>query len=496
MKTAGIIIWVLTIGLFVLYFFIAMRQKSKAELSFSNYAIGGGALPFYLLFFSHFANIMGVGNFMGHAGSAYVNGLPWLVFIIGEQGSKIIFALTFAGMAGKMTYNTFPEMIDDLITRDKITRALCGLLASCIMIAWIGGQGKAFGELFGVFTGANPVPIILFFTAMFVFYTTMGGMLSLVWMDFVQGLICLVFGSIFYIVAFSKIDFSFAVLGARLAEVGKAELFSFAGTNMVSLVTKFVTGCVGILVAQIYWQPCFAARGPKTARRSMLYGGSVAIIMTIFTAIVGLIILTINQDLSQNQAMSWFMLNEVPLIVTVMLFVLVLAAGMSSADSNLNSAAILISNDLVKTFKTDLNDKQMIKLTRTLTVCIGAVAALGGIYASSIMSLFSRAYSMAGAGLVPLLVIGLLWKEESGVEPTMGKKNSKVTPWGSRVGIVVGAILSQVKALGPNAILIALCASAISIVVVSLATKNVALNPKFVSEGNVNPMQKSAEAKA
>ncbi|HHZ01587.1 MAG TPA: sodium:solute symporter family protein [Tissierellia bacterium] len=490
MGTAGKVIWALTIALFVVYFFIAIRQKKQAEQSFANYAIGGGVLPFYLLFFTHFANIMGVGNFMGHAGSAYVNGLPWLAFILGEQGSKIIFALVFAGMAGKMTYNTFPEMIDDLITRDKVTRAMAGLLASSIMIAWVGGQGKAFGELFGIFTGANPVPIILFFTTMFVIYTTMGGMLSLVWMDLIQGLICVVFGGLFYIFAFSKVDFSFAVLGARLAEVGQGGLFTFAGTDAVSIITKFVTGCVGILVAQIYWQPCFAAKSPGTAKRSMFYGGSVAIIYTMLTALVGLIIMTINQDLDANSAMSWFMLNEMPMFITTMLFVLILAAGMSSADSNLNSAAILIANDLVRPFKTDLDDKQMITLTRALTVVIGILSALGGIYAASIMSLFSRAYSMAGAGLVPLLIIGLLWKEESGVEPTMGKKNSKVTPWGARVGIVVGAVLSQVKALGPNAILIALCASAVAIVVISLVTKNIDNNPKFVSEGNVNPVQK------
>ncbi|MGI6585352.1 MAG: sodium:solute symporter family protein [Lutisporaceae bacterium] len=491
MGTAGIVIWVLTIALFVIYFFIAIRQKKQAEQSFANYAIGGGVLPFYLLFFTHFANIMGVGNFMGHAGSAYVNGLPWLAFIVGEQGSKIIFALVFAGMAGRMTYNTFPQMIDDLITRDKVTRAMCGVLASCIMIAWVGGQGKAFGELFGIFTGVSPVPIILFFTTMFVIYTTMGGMLSLVWMDFIQGLICVVFGALFYIFAFSKVGFSFAVLGERLANVGKAELFTFAGTDPVSLITKFVTGCVGILVAQLYWQPCFAAKNPKTAKRSMFYGGAVAIIFTMLTALVGLVIMTLNQGLDANSAMSWFMLNETPMFITVMLFVLILAAGMSSADSNLNSAAILVANDLVKPFKKDITDRQMISLTRTLTVIIGALAALGGIYAASIMSLFSKAYSMAGAGLVPLLVIGLLWKEESGVEPTMGKKNSKVTPWGARVGIVVGAVLSQLNALGPNAILIALCASAVCIVVVSLITKDVANDPKFVSEGNVNPIQKS-----
>ncbi len=66
---------------------------------------------------------------------------------------------------------------------------------------------------------------------------------------------------------------------------------------------------------------------------------------------VGLIILTINQGLDANSAMPWFMLNEVAPVVTVMIFILVFAAGMSSADSNLNAAAILITNDLVKTIQ-------------------------------------------------------------------------------------------------------------------------------------------------
>jgi SSS family solute:Na+ symporter len=185
------------------------------------------------------------------------------------------------------------------------------------------------------------------------------------------------------------------------------------------------------------------------------------------------------------------MLNEVAPVVTVMIFILVFAAGMSSADSNLNAAAILITNDLVRPFrKNEMTDAEMIKLTRILTVAIGAAAAFGGIYASTIMSLFSKAYSMAGAGLVPLLVIGLLWKENSAEEHTMSKKNSKITPWGARVGIVVGSVLSQMPALGPNAVLIALTASAVCIVVISLLTQNVKNNPKFVSEGNVNPLIK------
>jgi SSS family solute:Na+ symporter len=84
--------------------------------------------------------------------------------------------------------------------------------------------------------------------------------------------------------------------------------------------------------------------------------------------------------------------------------------------------------------------------------------------------LFSKAYSMAGGGLVPLLLVGLLWKQRKTEAFEMGKKNSKVTPWGARVGIVVGCILTQIPALGPNRMLIALVISAVLIVVVSILT--------------------------
>lgn len=492
--SAGTLFWILTIILCGAFLVISWRMRDKANLSFSHYAIGGGTFPMILIFFTQFATIMGAGNFFGHAGSGYVEGVQWLVFIAGEQGSKIIFALVFAGLAGRFTYNTFPEMIDDLVTRDKVTRALAGLLASCIMIAWVGGQGKAFGDLFKVFTGANPVPIILLFTAIFVVYTALGGIYSVVWTDFIQGIICVVAAVAFYLFAFSKVNFSLGVLGERLAAVGKAEMWTLAGTNTMSLVIKFLTGCVGILVAQIYWQRCYASKGPKTARRGLLYSGIIAIVMTMLTALVGMIIMTLNQGLTNSEAMPWFLLEQVPLVIASVMFVLILAAGMSSADSNLNSAAVLITNDIVKLAKPDISDKQMIAWAKWLTVAVGVFASLGAIFASSILSLFSLAYTMAGAGLVPLLTIGLVWREEPADKFKMGKRNSKVTPWGARVGIVVGAVLSQLNVLGPNKLLWALLISSVCVVVISLLTKNVKIPDSLVSSGFTGINNKSESA--
>lgn len=468
----GSMLWLITIVMCGVFLFISWRVKDQAGMSFSNYAIGGKSFPMYLIFFTQFATIMGVGNFVGHAGKGYSIGLPWMAFILGEQGSKIIFALFFAGLAGRFTYNTFPEMIDDLISRDKITRAMAGVLASMIMIAWVGGQGKAFGNIFNIATGADPIPIILLFSFVFILYTTLGGIYSVVWTDLAQGIMCVVFGTAFYIYAFKPVNWSMAELGLRLEAIGKAELWSFGVGDPLGLVTKFVTGCVGILVAQIYWQRCFAAKDSKTAKNGLLYSGIISIIMVMLTALIGMVILTLNQGLKPDDAMPWFMMNYVPPIITAMIFALILAAGMSSADSNLNSASVLIVNDLIKPFKPGATDKQLVSYAKILTILIGVFAAVAAIFSSSILGLFSKAYSMAGGGLVPLLLVGLLWKERKDESFQMGKKNSKVTPWGARVGIVVGSILTQVTALGPNRVLIALAISAVLIIVVSIMTPN------------------------
>ncbi|MEL7607484.1 MAG: sodium:solute symporter family protein [Sedimentibacter saalensis] len=468
--TLGTTLWIITVLMCGAFLGISLKVKDKAELSFSNYAIGGKTFPMYLIFFTQFATIMGVGNFVGHAGSGYSTGLSWMAFILGEQGSKIIFALFIAGFAGRFTYNTFPELLDDLITKDKVTRAMAGVLASSIMIAWVGGQGKALGNIFSVVTGVDPLPVILLFSAVFIIYTTLGGIYSVVWTDLLQGVLVLIFGVIFYVYAFKEVNFSVGEIGVRLQALGRADMWEFGISDPMKIINMIVTGTIGILVAQIYWQRCFSATDTKTAKNGMLYSGIIAILAVMLTALVGMIIFTIKQDLAPGDAMAWFMMNRIPVAVAGMVFALVLAAGMSSADSNLNSASILIVNDLIKPFKPETTDQQLVKYAKWLTAVIGVFAALGAIYASSILSLFSRAYSMAGSGLVPLLVIGLLWKEKPDAHEK-GKKNSKVTPWGARVSIVAGAVLSQINALGSNKVLIALAVSAILLVVVSVVTK-------------------------
>jgi SSS family solute:Na+ symporter len=471
----GTALWIITIVLCGFFLWISWRVQGKAGESFSQYAIGGGNFPIYLILFTEFATIMGVGNFVGHAGRGYSLGLPWMSFILGEQGSKILFALLFAGIAGRFTYNTVAEMADDLFVRDKWTRAIAALLACCIMIAWTGGQGKAFGAIFNIATGADPIPIIIFFSAVFIIYTALGGIHSVVWTDLFQGIIVLVLGVAFYFYAFEPVHWSFAELGDRLTAMGKGELWSFSKVNPMTMVVNFVTATVGVLSAQIYWQRCFAAKNAGVARNGLLISGCAALIMVLGTCLVGMIVLTLNPNLAKpDDAVPWLLTKYMPVWLSAMVFTLILAAGMSSADSNLNSAAVLIVNDLIKPFRSDLDDQALVKCAKWLTFIIGIFACWAAVVADTILGMFARAYAMAGGGLVPLLLVGFLWRERSNEPLQMGRKNSKITPWGARVGLVVGSLMTQITALGPNRVLIALATAIVLIVVVSMLTRGTA----------------------
>lgn len=435
------ITWTITIVFCLIFLYIAWRVKDEAGASFTSYAIAGGTLPFILVMFTDMSTIMGAGNFMGHATNGFKVGYSQIFFVLGEQGSKIIFALLFAGFAGKFVYRTIAEMMDDLLFRDKISRAIVGLLTVCIMTAWIGGQGMGLGFVFEQFTGADPTVIILFFSAIFIIYTYLGGMHGIVWTEFVQGIMIAVFGVVFYLAAFAPVHFSIPELNAKLAQVGAANLtnfkFDFKAFNL------FITGCFGILAAQVYWQRCFASKDGRTARNGMLVAGTFAVVTVSLTVLVGMIAKALNPTLDPNMAMPWLMTNQVPLAITAVVFTLILAAAISSAASNLNSAAVILVNDLVHPFNKNISDKSLLNMAKGATVLVGAFGALAAMYSPSIISLFSKAYTMAGGSVVPVLLVGLLWKRDYKRAFEAGARhNSRLTPWGARVALVAGAVIS------------------------------------------------------
>ena len=436
-----VLTWTAAIVMSIFFIIMSFAWRKKAGESFANFAIAGGTLPFVLILFTDIATIMGVGNFIGHSSKGYDVGLANIPFIVGEQGAKILFALVFAGFAARFTYKSLAEMMNDLILRDRIARALVGLLTSAIMISWIGGQSKGMGDLFSVFTGVDPVPLIIFFSGVFIIYTMIGGMYSVVWTDLIQGGLLIAIAVYIYIKILGTVDYSFATLKTKLESVDAGSLAEFT-LPFGEVFTLFITGVFGVLAAQLYWPRSFAAKRPKDASRAMFYSGIAAIVFTCLASLAGMVVKALNPDMDPNVAMSWFILEEMTQFGVLAFFILIYLAAISSASSQLHSAAVVIINDLVMPNGKKRDDAYYVKLARWCVLIVGIFATAAALWAQTIIDLFSLAYTMTGGGVVPVLIVGLLWKRKRDAAFTMGTQNSGVSVWGSRLGLVSGAACS------------------------------------------------------
>ena len=144
----------------------------------------------------------------------------------------------------------------------------------------------------------------------------------------------------------------------------------------------------------------------------------------------------------------------------------VLAASMSTADSQLLSAASAFASDVYKPIvrKNKASEKEMLWAGRLVVLGIAVVALIiaANPNAGSIMSLVSNAWGVFGAAVGPTILLSLFWKRFNFA--------------GAIVGILVGAVvdiawLSFLSSTGIYEILPGFIASLIAAVVVTLLTK-------------------------
>ena len=437
--------WTITVVFAVFAVGVGWASRGKAGTSFSNFAIAGTSLPLVVIAFTDLSTIMGAGNFVGEAEQGHQVGYSQLAFVVGEQGAKVAFALLFAGFAGRFAYRSLAEMMNDLMLRDPISRMIVALLTLALMVSWIGGQGLGMGLLFHVFTGSDPTLIIFVFTAIFIAYAALGGMHAVARVEFVLGVLIVIIGLVYYLSAFSLVDFSPAQLNGRLQDAGLSELTRFHFS--LETLTLFLTGLLGVLGAQSYWQRCFAAENGRTARLGMLVAGTLAVVFICGTVLVGMVARALNPDVPADEAMPWLMATQVPMAVTIAVFGLVLIAANGSAAANLNSATVILVNDVLTVLRPRTSDRQMVVAGRALTAVVGVAGALAAMYAESIIGLFAQAYTLLACSVVPVLALGLVWRRNRSRPFTTGEHNSRITPWGARTGLVAGAVSGQIFGL-------------------------------------------------
>ena len=154
-------------------------------------------------------------------------------------------------------------------------------------------------------------------------------------------------------------------------------------------------------------------------------------VLTALTAsmVVGLLAIVYFQDQLSNPETAFInMVQEVfnPWIAGILLAA-VLAAVMSTADSQLLVASSALSEDFYRTFlNRDASDNALLWVGRITVVAVAIVAYVLALGGGTVLDLVAYAWAGFGAAFGPLIILSLFWR--------------RMNRWGALAGMVGGAV--------------------------------------------------------
>ena len=490
-----IIIVTYFIGMIVVGILVARRVKGSQD-----YLAAGRRLPIWLVTATLFATWWGGGTVLGGSGKAFHTGFHGVLYDPYGAGLTLILAgLFFMKIVHDAKVNTIGQFFG--CRYGPWAASWSGLLMVPTYCLWVAVQLVAIGKIFEFVLNWPYALTILIGTAIILFYTVMGGMLAVAWMDFFQ-VIILLSG---LLVVF-PLSVNLAGGWNKIIEATPSHFFSIFPASGSELATPDLGGWLwwvgallsvglGTLAAPDLYQRAIVAKSGRVASRASLISGMCYWILGAIPVYLAFVAITlINQGIipgdiinADSEKLILVLMREVlpPALAGVFIASLV-AAIMSSADSAMFAPAALLSNDLFKPIYERvsgkvLSDKKLVVATRISVVLVAFFALLIGFMYANMYNLLVVAFQLLFHVLFFPLVLGVYWKRAN-------------TP-GALAGMISGFVLILIwmvaggtmfpepewlSTLGPGSM------GGIVMVFVSLATKKKSPpRPLVNSEGEV-----------
>ncbi|MCK9871605.1 sodium/proline symporter PutP [Nocardiopsis dassonvillei] len=416
----------------------------KRTVSQSDFVLGGRQLNSWVAGLSANASDFSGWLLLGLPGAVYVSGLgeAWIAvgLACGFAGSWILLAprlrvyterVTDARSGGDSDSLTLSSFLENRF--NDPTRLLRGVSAVLIIVFYffyVASGLVAMAALFDQVFGLNPGPAIAIGVGIVVLYTVLGGFLAVSYTDVVQAAMMWIALLVVPAMAVTALG-GFAGLTEGVSGKSDGLLSAVGGTALDAELGQWVgTGTLGwvVIVSGLAWgfgyfgQPHILSRYmgirsvrdiPKAAVISVVW----AVTAMALAVLVGFIGIAYFDTPLENSEQVFPLLIEAlthPLVAGLLLAA-ILAAVMSTADSQLLVAASALTEDGYRAFvDRDADPKRLLWISRVTVVAVALGAAAIALWGDqSVMDLVGYAWAGFGAGFGPILVLSVFWKRMS-----------------------------------------------------------------------------------
>jgi sodium/proline symporter len=287
----------------------------------------------------------------------------------------------------------------------------------------------ASGKLFQVMFGWDYTMAVVIGTIVIVSYTFLGGFLAVSWTDLIQGMLMIVAITLVPIMAINSMG-SIDVAMNMMADQGLSTSLFSGGLSVMAIISTMAWGL------GYFGQPHILARFMGIKSIKELPKARIIAISWVFIALcgaifVGVLSIPLFPGLTDGAQETVFMLmirKFFPAWLGGIFLAAIMAAIMSTIDSQLLVCSSALTEDLFEVFsKKEPTEKQIVLFGRLSVIVIAFIALLLAISPNNtVMGLVSYSWAGFGAAFGPLVIFALY---------------SKKTTWQAALaGMVTGAI--------------------------------------------------------
>ena len=386
-----------------------------------DYYVGGRNLGGVVVGISFFATFASTNSYIGHAGKGYEYGLPWMtlavLIVIFTYVSWTVVAPRLRRFTSYWDALTLPEYLAARFGSERkalrILAAIVILFSSLLyLVAIFKGAGNLFEHFLQIpYTTAVGVTLVIV-----MLYTSIGGFVSVVRTDVVQGIL-MIFGSV---TIFAFVYSAAGGMGAlqEMAQRPQTEhLFTLnAALPFIVLLGIALSGSLKLLVDPRQVSRFYALKDDHSVKVGIWVAviGIAVIQFSLFP--VGVLARVLLDGVTDTDLVVPTLISDqsiFPLWVADCLIIAMVAAAMSSMDSVLLVAASVLYKDIVETLHPTAHP---LTWTRFGVIGVAVVAALvaldppGGIVEITIFS-----GSLYAVCFLPAILFGLHWQKGSAI---------------------------------------------------------------------------------
>lgn len=408
---------------YLLMIFVVGWYAWRNTHNFSDYILGGRKLGSWTTAISAGASDMSGWLLLGLPGYAYLAGLEAIWIAVGLFiGTCLNWFLVAPRLRidSELLNNalTLPEYLEYRFKDDShVLRIISALFILLFYLFYTSSGLVAGGKLFEAVFGLSYSWAVLIGAITILIYTSLGGFLAVSWTDLIQGLLmalALSYVAIISIYSLHGFDALFSSMSAVNPEL----------TNVFSTVSGESLGIIGI-VSLLGWglgyfgQPhilirFMAIQSPQlipSARRIALSWTLLGLVSALLIGFAGIVILSSQLQGSDSEKVFIELLHLLlhPLPAGICLAA-ILAAIMSTADSQLLVASSALTEDIYKLSNTN-NETNLIAVGRAAVLIITLFALVLALQPdNNVLDLVAYAWAGFGATFGSVILLSLFWK--------------------------------------------------------------------------------------